>query len=103
MISINLINLRTFQIVANVRLFKIIKYSHLILKIMNIKIYGSDWCSDCVIVKNFLDSKGITYEYIIINDNKEFIDLVEKINKGKELFQLYLLMELVTVIRELVN
>ena len=52
---------------------------------MNIKIYGADWCSDCVIVKNFLDSKAITYEYIIINDNKEAIDLVEKINKGKRI------------------
>lgn len=50
---------------------------------MNIKIYGADWCPDCVHAKNFLDSKGKKYEYIIITDNQEAIDLVEKINNGK--------------------
>lgn len=50
---------------------------------MNIKIYGADWCSDCVQAKNFLDSKGVYYEYIIITDNKQAIDLVENINNGK--------------------
>ena len=50
---------------------------------MNIKIYGADWCPDCVHAKNFFDSKGEKYEYIIITDNQEAIDLVEKINNGK--------------------
>ena len=50
---------------------------------MNIKIYGADWCSDCVHAKKFLDSKEIKYEYIIITDNQEAIELVEKINSGK--------------------
>ena len=26
---------------------------------MKIKVYGADWCSDCVTAKNFLDSKGL--------------------------------------------
>ena len=34
---------------------------------MNIKVYGADWCSDCVVVKRFFDEKGINYEYIICN------------------------------------
>ncbi len=50
---------------------------------MNIKIYGADWCPDCVHAKNFLDSKEKKYEYIIITDNQEAIDFVEKINNGK--------------------
>ena len=26
---------------------------------MNIKMYGADWCSDCVVAKQFFDEKGI--------------------------------------------
>ena len=50
---------------------------------MNIKVYGADWCSDCVSTKKFLDAKGVDYEYIDIADNEEAITLVEKINKGR--------------------
>ena len=57
---------------------------------MNIKIYGADWCSDCLHAKNLLDSKEIKYEYIIITDNQEAIDLVEKINNGSHFLRLIL-------------
>ncbi len=50
---------------------------------MKIKIYGADWCSDCMNAKNFLTSKGIEFEYIIITNNPEAIAYVEKINNGK--------------------
>jgi thioredoxin reductase (NADPH) len=50
---------------------------------MNIKVYGADWCSDCVSTKKFLDSKGVDYEYIDITDNKEAVTLVEQINNGR--------------------
>ena len=50
---------------------------------MNIKVYGADWCSDCVSTKKFLDSKVVDYEYIDIPDNKEAIALVEQINNGR--------------------
>ena len=50
---------------------------------MNIKIYGADWCPDCVNAKNFLHSKGVEFEYIIITDNEQAIAIVEKINDGK--------------------
>ena len=49
---------------------------------MRIKIYGADWCSDCVVAKKFLTEKGISFEYIL-TDNKSAIAFVEKINKGK--------------------
>jgi len=50
---------------------------------MNIKVYGADWCSDCVTAKRFLDSKGVDFEYIDITDNQEAITIVEQINNGR--------------------
>ena len=52
---------------------------------MNIKIYGADWCSDCINVKKFFDSKGIEYEYIIYTENEATIKFLEKINNGKRI------------------
>ena len=52
---------------------------------MNIKMYGADWCSDCVHAKNFLDSKEIKYEYIICTDNDEAIRFLERVNNGKRI------------------
>ena len=52
---------------------------------MNIKIYGADWCPDCVNAKNFLSSKGIDFEYIIITNNVEAIAFLEKVNNGKRI------------------
>ena len=50
---------------------------------MNIKVYGADWCSDCVTAKRFLESKGVEFEYIDITDNQKAIALVEEINNGE--------------------
>tara|TARA_B100000795_G_C22395043_1_gene284867 strand:- start:71 stop:304 length:234 start_codon:yes stop_codon:yes gene_type:complete len=50
---------------------------------MKIKVFGADWCSDCVNAKRFLDSKGVEFEYIDITDNQQAIDIVEKINNGR--------------------
>lgn len=50
---------------------------------MNIKIYGADWCSDCLVAKRFLDEKGVKYDYIIITDNDDAITFLEKVNNGK--------------------
>ena len=50
---------------------------------MNIKVYGANWCSDCVTAKRFLDSKGVEFEYIDITNNQQAISLVEKINNGR--------------------
>lgn len=50
---------------------------------MNIKVYGADWCSDCVTAKKFLNSKGVDFEYIDITDNQQAIALVEKINNDR--------------------
>ena len=50
---------------------------------MMIKIYGADWCIDCVHAKEFLDSKKLQYQYIDISKNNEALLYVEKVNKGK--------------------
>ena len=52
---------------------------------MDIKVYGADWCPDCVNAKNFLSSKGIDFEYIIITNNDEAIAFLEKANNGKKI------------------
>jgi|TARA_B110000090_G_C13254876_1_gene397955 glutaredoxin len=52
---------------------------------MNIKVYGADWCSDCVTTKRFLEEKGVEFEYIIITDNQEAIYFLEKVNNGKRI------------------
>jgi thioredoxin reductase (NADPH) len=50
---------------------------------MTIKVYGADWCSDCIIAKRFLESKGVDFEYIDITDNNQAITVIEEINNGK--------------------
>jgi len=52
---------------------------------MEIKIYGADWCSDCIVVKKYLDERNIPYEYIIITENKNARSFVENNNKGKRI------------------
>ena len=52
---------------------------------MNIKVYGADWCQDCINAKNFLNSNEVKFEYIDITDNEEAIALVEQINNGRRI------------------
>ena len=50
---------------------------------MKITIYGANWCSDCINVKEFLKSKGIMFEEIDISNNVQATKFVEKVNNGK--------------------
>ena len=50
---------------------------------MNIKVYGADWCPDCVNAKKFLNSKGIEFEYIDITDDEQAIAFVEQVNNKR--------------------
>ena len=52
---------------------------------MDIKVYGADWCSDCVNAKNLLSLKGIDFEYIIITNNEDAIAFLEKVNNGRRI------------------
>lgn len=48
-------------------------------------LYGADWCPDCKRAKSFLDSHGIFYQYISIDEHEWAALVVEKINKGKRI------------------
>ena len=71
---------------------------------MTIKIYGADWCSDCIVAKKFLSSNQVQFDYIDITDNDIAIkiqaryfwenvlsmkdaekEMIEKINNGKRI------------------
>ncbi|MBI2034807.1 MAG: glutathione S-transferase N-terminal domain-containing protein [Candidatus Levybacteria bacterium] len=46
--------------------------------------YGAVWCPDCRRSKQFLDEKGIDYEYINIEEVPGAAEEVERINKGMQ-------------------
>ena len=52
---------------------------------MKIKIYGADWCSDCIHAKQFLNSKGISFEYVLITENDDAVAFLERVNNGKRI------------------
>ena len=37
----------------------------------NIKLYGTDWCSDCKRSKRFLGEQRVRYEFVNIEENLE--------------------------------
>lgn len=47
-----------------------------------IKFYGANWCPDCRRSKQYLDEKGVEYEYINIEEVEGAAQEVEKINNG---------------------
>jgi thioredoxin reductase (NADPH) len=48
----------------------------------NIKLYGTDWCSDCKRSKKFLGEQRVHYEYINIEENTEGQAYVRELQKG---------------------
>ncbi len=48
----------------------------------NIKLYGTDWCSDCKRSKRFLGEQRVHYEYINIEENMEGQAFVRELQKG---------------------
>jgi thioredoxin reductase (NADPH) len=52
-------------------------------KTENITVYSTTWCSDCKRAKKFFGEQRIAYTNIDIEENPEFIEIVEKINDGK--------------------
>ena len=52
---------------------------------MKIKMYSADWCSDCIVAKNFLDDNKILYELIDITKDSAASEYVIKVNGGKRI------------------
>ncbi len=48
----------------------------------NIKLYGTNWCSDCKRSKKFLGEQRIRYEFINIEDDQEGQAFVQKAQNG---------------------
>lgn len=48
-----------------------------------VKIYGADWCGDTRRALRVLDKKGVTYDYINIDDDRAGEKKVIDFNKGK--------------------
>lgn len=48
-----------------------------------VKVYSTTWCPDCVAAKRALDSKGIAYEEINIEQDEAAAEYVMSVNGGK--------------------
>ena len=48
-----------------------------------IVIYGGTWCSDCRRAKRFFDNHKIQYEWVDLDNDKEALGYVLKVNNGK--------------------
>ncbi len=44
--------------------------------------YATTWCSDCRMAKRWLDSHGIAYDYINIEEDDDAAEYVVKLNNG---------------------
>lgn len=48
----------------------------------NIKVYGTEWCSDCKRTKKFLGEQRIHYDFINIEENADGQAFVQKVQNG---------------------
>jgi thioredoxin reductase (NADPH) len=52
---------------------------------IEIKMYGADWCPDCRRAKSYLDKNEVEYEFIDVDLNADATAQVEAINGGKRI------------------
>ncbi len=52
------------------------------MKQQNIKLYGTDWCSDCKRSKKFLGEQRVQYQYINIEEDADGQAYVRSVQKG---------------------
>ena len=48
-----------------------------------IKMYATTWCGDCRMAKRWFDARGISYEYINIEEDDDAADYVMQVNHGR--------------------
>lgn len=58
-----------------------------------IKLYGADWCPDCLRAKTYLKENNISYEFIDVDLDKQATAKVEAINNGKRIIPTVLVNE----------
>ena len=49
-----------------------------------VEVYGADWCGDTKRIRDFLDSVGVSYDYINVEQNPQAAIWVKEQNDGKE-------------------
>jgi mycoredoxin len=49
-----------------------------------VQVYGADWCSDTQRTRRHLDSLGIAYQYINVEQDQQASEWVKQQNDGKE-------------------
>ena len=49
----------------------------------DITVYGTDWCGDTVATRRHLDSAGVKYNYVNIDEDEKAEKKVIDFNKGK--------------------
>lgn len=51
---------------------------------MEVKVYGADWCEDTRQTREYLDGLGVQYRYVDIDGDEEAAAWVREHNGGKE-------------------
>lgn len=51
---------------------------------MEVKVYGAGWCEDTRHTREYLDSLGVVYEYVDIEQDERAAEWVREHNGGKE-------------------
>ena len=51
--------------------------------LVNVKVYGADWCGDCVRAKAFLNENKIKFEFIDVDLDEAATQKIEQMNQGK--------------------
>lgn len=49
-----------------------------------VQIYGADWCGDTRHAREHLDSLGVAYDYVNVEQDEKAADWVKQHNDGKE-------------------
>jgi mycoredoxin len=49
-----------------------------------IEVYGADWCEDTQRTRRHLDSLGVAYQYINVEQDQQASEWVKQQNDGKE-------------------
>ena len=49
-----------------------------------IRVYGTEWCGDCVRSKTFMDKNKIDYEWTDVDTESQYRTYIRRLNKGME-------------------
>ena len=49
-----------------------------------VEVYGADWCADTQRTRRLLDSLGVSYQYINVEQDQQASEWVKQQNDGKE-------------------